>query len=190
MSPKGYVYWLKDEHCTDPYCHGYIGACIHLDHRIKTHKHKRKGASPGIPHTNFTVEILFTGPIKQCQDLERQYRPHKHIGWNRKRGGGNSPLGYKHSAKTKRNMSIGAIIGRTGKAPRSLETKENMRQAALRRYTDPKEHERTSKAVRRGLKSVDRTGANNAMWGRKHSEATKLKISETKRKRHTLRCCA
>lgn len=53
-----------------------------------------------------------------------------------------------------------------------------MRQAAIARYAKPGEKEQTSKAVKRGLKNVDRSGTNNSMFGRRMSEATKEKIRD------------
>jgi NUMOD3 motif len=60
--------------------------------------------------------------------------------------------------------------------PKSPEHRENMRQAALRRYADPTERERTSKAVKRGLAHIDRSGKNNSRFGKHCSEETKEKL--------------
>jgi hypothetical protein len=51
-----------------------------------------------------------------------------------------------------------------------------MRAAALKRYRDPAESERTSRAVKKGLRGIDRTGSNNPSFGKPMSEATKQKV--------------
>ena len=62
--------------------------------------------------------------------------------------------------------------------PKSPDQREKMRQASLRRYQDPTERQRTSEAVKRGLKGIDRSGAGNSMFGRTMSEETKQKIRD------------
>ena len=53
-----------------------------------------------------------------------------------------------------------------------------MRQAALARYADPKERERTQQAVKKAFETIDRSGPNNSRYGVKQSEATKEKIRQ------------
>jgi hypothetical protein len=48
----------------------------------------------------------------------------------------------------------------------------------LKRYADPAQHKRTSRAVKKGLKNVDRSGPNNSRFGKHLSEETKEKIRQ------------
>jgi hypothetical protein len=52
-----------------------------------------------------------------------------------------------------------------------------MREAALRRYQDPAERERTAAVVKEALKDVDRAGPNNSHFGKAHSRESKALIS-------------
>jgi hypothetical protein len=151
----GVVYWLFDETCRDPERHGYIGVTVTWPRRL--HRHRCEETSAFLPD-KFEGKVLFRGHIKACLALERKLRPHSNIGWNRLPGG---------------------LSGHAGKGvPKSPEHREKIRQAALRRFAKPAERKRLSKAVKRGLKDVDQTGANNPMYGRHHSEETKQKIRE------------
>lgn len=62
--------------------------------------------------------------------------------------------------------------------PKSPEQREKMRQAALRRFADAGERARLSRAVKLGLKFVDRSGANNSRFGKPVSEATREKMRQ------------
>jgi|SRR5215475_2234956 len=175
-SEFGYVYWLFDEHCIDVERDGYVGACKRLDVRLRAHQRyfgTYKGAV-GVP-SDFKCKILFTGPIADCRALELKLRPSRNIGWNREFGGKQSALGHKHG-KAFRKLQAAAASERFRGAPKSLEHRAKQSAAALRRYADPAEHLRTSKAVKRGIKNRDQSGANNPMFGRQMSEATKEKI--------------
>ena len=88
--------------------------------------------------------------------LEQRLRPRPGIGWNEAAGG----------------------IHGGGKAPKKERTRTLMRLAALDRYTDPLERERTSRFVKEGLKDIDRRGSNNAHFGKPHSEEAKEKIRQ------------
>jgi hypothetical protein len=92
--------------------------------------------------------------------IENQLRPTAGIGWNRLPGG---PSG--HAAKG---------------VPKSAEHREKIRQAALRRWasTDEATREKHSKIVSKGLKHVDRSGANNPSFGKHQSDETKQKVRE------------
>jgi len=67
--------------------------------------------------------------------------------------------------------------------PKSKETREKMRVAAIARYTNPKERERTSAAVKKALRGIDRTGPNNSHFGKPHSQDAKKKISDRVKER-------
>jgi hypothetical protein len=104
----------------------------------------------------FQWKHLFTGSIEQCLKLERQLRPKPGIGWNEAPGGW--PGG--------------------GAAPKKRTTRELMRAAALRRYADPAERERTKLIVRAVFKNIDRTGASNGHFGKSTTEAAKQKMRD------------
>jgi predicted secreted protein len=176
-SEFGYVYWLHDDTCADIERHGYVGACTRLDIRLKAHRHyagTHKGAV-GVPVSDFKVTIIFTGPIRECRALEARLRPDHDIGWNRYPGGYASALGHKHTKIFRKRAAVHAAERFKG-IPKSPEWRAAMSAAAKARYTDPTERERMSKAVKKGLRGIDRSGTNNSMFGRKMSEATKEKI--------------
>ncbi len=143
------VYWLKDLHCLCPWRHGYIGISTNWALRLKRHRTTRG-------RNSFYFEHLFWGSLKECMKLEQRLRPRPGIGWNEAAGG----------------------IHGGGKAPKKERTRTLMRLAALDRYTDPLERERTSRFVKEGLKDIDRRGSNNAHFGKPHSEEAKEKIRQ------------
>jgi tartrate dehydratase alpha subunit/fumarate hydratase class I-like protein len=51
--------------------------------------------------------------------------------------------------------------GKVGVGPKSEKTKAKMRAAALRRYANPAEREKTQKAVKQAFEHIDRSGSNN-----------------------------
>jgi hypothetical protein len=175
---EGFVYWLKDETCRSPTEHGYVGACSRLNVRIRNHRRNpgtHQGAI-GVP-PNFEVEILFAGPMSDCLKLESLLRPAKMIGWNRYRGGTMSALGYKHGAEFKRRASKQASARFKG-VPKSDEHRAKQRAAALRRWSDPEARAKQSAVVKESLKGIDRSGANNANFGKHMSEESKQKVRD------------
>jgi hypothetical protein len=106
---------------------------------------------------DFRYKILFTGTQRQALTLEAALRPKPHIGWNIGVGG---------------FANGGGLKG----IPKSPEQRAKQRLAALARYAKPGEKEKTAKAVKRGLRDIDRSGANNSNYGKHQSEATKEKV--------------
>lgn len=155
MQTKWFVYWLFDASCQDRRRHGCIGAtkATRFYSRLNQHKHSTRIPKP------FQYEIIFRGSQKNALALEAKLRPRPNIGWNLGVGG---------------FANGGGLKG----IPKSPEQRAKMRNAALKRYTDPTEAIRTSKAVKRGLAGIDRTGANNPNFGKKMSEKTKQKIRD------------
>lgn len=143
------VYWLRDNTCVCPWRHGYIGISINWPRRLKRHR-------TNLGRNTFEFDHLFVGSIEECKGLERSLRPTPGIGWNEAPGG----------------------IHGGGAAPKKERTRELMRIAALKRYTDPSERERTSLVVKEGLKGIDRAGTQNSHFGKPHSEKTKDKIRQ------------
>lgn len=155
MSHDWLVYWLHDEACTDYKKHGLIGAtkATRLYSRMNQYKHSQR-----IPK-NFQHKVIFRGSQKSALALEAKLRSKPNIGWNIGVGG---------------FANGGGLRG----IPKSSEQRAKMRTAALARYADQKEHERTSRDVKKALKHVDRSGPNNPSFGRPMSEATKEKIRQ------------
>jgi hypothetical protein len=151
------VYWLYDDTCELPSHDGYIGCCSRLDVRLRGHRNgpgTYKGAI-GVP-TNFKVEILYQGSEDECRAKERSLRPTKRIGWNRNRGGGRSPYGYKHNhTKAHRRKLVESAQARFAGVPKSAKQREKMHQAGIDRYADRKprsptqERERLAKNAKR-----------------------------------------
>jgi hypothetical protein len=177
------IYWLYDETCFDPRQHGYIGYSGTLKARIAAHRKGGPKGSAHLPHLDFKVQILFRGTYTECLIIEEMLRPHTGIGWNRSRGGARSCLGFKHSPATRKNMSIVAKESGHSKRPKSTEWKAAISAATTARYADPSEHAKTIAAVKKAFKGIDRSGANNAMFGHQQSAETKAKIGAKARER-------
>jgi hypothetical protein len=156
MRNEWLIYWLFDDSCRDQRRHGCVGATktTRLFARLNQHQH-----SPRLPKP-FRYKILFRGSRKEALAREAKLRPRPYIGWNIGVGGFANGKGLKG-------------------LPKSPEQRAKMRAAALRRYTDPAEHARTSKTVKRGLKGIDRSGANNPNFGKQMSEAAKQKMRDS-----------
>jgi hypothetical protein len=156
MRNEWLVYWIFDDACCDKRRHGCIGAvkATRLYTRLNQYQH-----SPRIPKP-FRYKILFRGSRKEAFAREAKLRPRPYIGWN---------------------IGIGGFAGGGGLKgiPKSPEHRAKQRAAALRRYADPAEHARTSKAVKHGLKGIDRSGANNPNFGKRMSEAAKQKMRDS-----------
>jgi predicted GIY-YIG superfamily endonuclease len=169
------VYWLHDERCTDVFRHGYIGCSTHLPTRIAAHRRGPGSKGSRLLPASFEVTVLFTGSETEALALEKKLRPYSGIGWNINPGGGRAAVGYKHSKAFKR-LQARQASARFKDVPKSDEHREKIRAAALRRWADPAKRAKQSKAVKKGLKGIDRSGANNPRFGKHCSEATKQKI--------------
>ena len=150
------LYWLRDERFefACPFHHGYIGVSSRWPQRLHRHKSGKHFCAK-----NVCWQILYEGTEQGCLALEKKLRPRPYIGWNIAAGGGH-------------------LEGHLKGIPKSLEWRAQMSITALERYCDPAEKEKTSKAVRRGLKDIDRSGANNHRFGTHMSEATKQKMRD------------
>jgi hypothetical protein len=150
------VYWLHDDRCVCPWRHGYIGVTNRKPQRMHQHRH---GGHVFRSHPNAICTVVFEGTCEQCLALERQMRSTHHIGWN---------------------IGVGGFLD--GRAKRGIaltqEHREHISAATLNRYADPAEHKKTSRAVKKGLKSIDRSGPNNSRYGKHCSEETKQKIRQ------------
>lgn len=176
-----YVYWLYDAGCADPERDGYVGCTANLAVRLHGHLFGKGKGAQDLP-ADFKHRVLFFGPREEALALELELRPGKNIGWNRYRGGGRSSLGTKQSDEF-RQFQAASAKERFAGVPKSPEQREKMRAAALARYVDPTERERTSAAVKKAKKGVDQSGANNSHFGKPHSPAAKAKISQRLKER-------
>jgi hypothetical protein len=104
--------------------------------------------------------ILFESTETECYALEAAMRPNAFIGWNEAWGG-----------------ECGG-----GKHPRSAETRERMRQASLRRYTDPHEREKMRELMK-GRKITWGVKISAGKRGAKLSDATRAKMSAVRKGR-------
>jgi hypothetical protein len=152
VSKSYVVYWLHDQNCTNPMEHGYIGVTSRQRRRAIMHRYNRR-------FPKFEMTILFRGERIECLNAEAVFRPRPNIGWNKATGGG-------HESGHLRGI------------PKSPEQRAKMREAALRRYADPAERDRTKAAVKQAFESIDRTGANNGRFGKPMSDETKQKIRD------------
>jgi predicted GIY-YIG superfamily endonuclease len=181
MLPKGnqetFVYWLHDDRCVCVWRHGYVGITAHLPVRIAAHRRGNGKGAHSLP-PDFKVQVLFVGSGDEALELEERLRPHSWIGWNRGRGGQKSCVGHKHTEAFCQLKAKDAARRFKG-VPKSPEQVAKMKAAALARYANnPAEHERTSKAVKKGLKGVDRSGANNPNYGKHMTEDSKDKVRD------------
>jgi hypothetical protein len=76
------TYWIRDETCTDPFAHGYVG--ITSNQKTRSRHHLRSGRFPA----GATIVILHQGSRTECAAVEKLHRPNANIGWNRSGGGG------------------------------------------------------------------------------------------------------
>jgi hypothetical protein len=107
----------------------------------------------------FEYRILFEGTEQECYALEAAMRPEAFIGWN---------------------MALGGEGG--SRQPRSPETRQRMREAALRRYADPAERAKMS-AVQMGRTVAWGAKIAAGRLGLKPSDATRAKMSATRKGR-------
>lgn len=149
------IYWLFDDRCSDYKKHGLIGATKASRLHFRLHQHRNNKRFP----KNFEYRIVFRGSQESTLALEAKLRPKPNIGWNIGIGGFADGRGIRGISK-------------------SLEHRAKLRAAALSRYEDPEEKKRTSRSVKKALKNVDRSGANNPSFGKPMSEATKEKIRQ------------
>jgi hypothetical protein len=89
---------------------------------LKWHRSKRSALK-----IKFEATVLFRGTVDKCLAFEHEIRPDPFIGWNICEG------------------------GIAPKYPKSSETRRKMREAALRRYQDPRERIKMSK-IQKGRK--------------------------------------
>jgi beta-glucosidase/6-phospho-beta-glucosidase/beta-galactosidase len=162
MSKTASVYWIRLKHHNDPYKDGYVGVSKNVHRRMCEHKSKKENPileNVFNKHKNVIVDILFEGDYENCFGVEKEYRPHKEIGWNINEGGIKPPdaTGIKRSEKTKKLISENNV-GFKGRK-HSLETKLKMSLS----------HKKIS--------------------GKPHTEETKKKLSEIAKNRttHTLK---
>jgi hypothetical protein len=155
MRSKWLLYWLYDDTCVDHTQHGYIGVTKESRLAIRMHQHQHNSRIP----KPFRYAILYRESQKIALAMEAILRPRPHIGWNI--GIGGFPDG-----KSLRGV------------PKTPEQREKMKAAALRRYADPAERERTQKAVKHAFEYIDRSGANNSRYGAVVSETTKQKMRD------------
>lgn len=98
------LYWLFNEHCTDPWRHGYVGVTNNLMRRLKEHRKKwplyertidfnskpwltSRFRNDYLRWRHFDHRVLFNGPEDECYALEARMRPRDFIGWNNNPGG-------------------------------------------------------------------------------------------------------
>ena len=104
------VYWIHKRGHTNPDEEGYVGVTTNLSRRMAGHR--RSGINPIMTNVvrkygwdELNVVILHRFSETLCYQLEAEYRPTAHIGWNCKAGGHTSNAGESNPA-----------YGRVGKA--------------------------------------------------------------------------
>jgi len=107
----------------------------------------------------FEHRILFKGTERECYALESAMRPEAFIGWN---------------------VALGGEGG--SRQPRSLETRQRIREAAIRRYADPNEREKMS-AVQMGREVTWGAKIAAGKRGLKPSDVTRAKMSAARKGR-------
>jgi hypothetical protein len=173
----------------------YIGCTKQkLSNRLSSHKNLKRPFIL-VPHT---VEILETvEDFQQSQVLEAYYiekfdsaNPEK--GWNRRFGGSKysfpewTKVGFGKSLNPSRPGELNGMFGKK----HSEQTKEKMRKTALGRKGWSKgmkfseERKNRMRQARAGKGFVK--GENHPMFGRKHSEESKLKMSLSRKLRNSL----
>ena len=149
--------------------HIYIGSSTNLDRRKKTHfndlsknKHYNEylqRAYNKYGEDKFIFEILITCSPSECIQHEQQFLDQQNPDYNLSKNATKSLVGCKRSDRFRKRVSKGRKgmkfsdehrenirKGHLGIKP-SEETKEKMRAAQRKRRSDPKDREKTSKAI-------------------------------------------
>lgn len=149
------VYWIKNEECLNILTDGYVGVTKNPSVRFKSHlKHNEK-----IPK-NARIEIVFSGTRAECFAEEKRLRPVKAIGWNRAPGGQQGfKDGFIHSEKTKLKL-------------KAAWTEDRKARAAI--FKAEQNHKLLGQ--KRPRQSIAMQGSKNPMFGKTHSNETRLKI--------------
>lgn len=150
-----YVYWIRNQECTDIRLHGYVGVSKDPSRRFLSHRrHNEK-----IP-SDAWLEIVFSGTREECFEKEYQLRQHKNIGWNRAVGGVQGfRVGFSHSEKTKKKLRKSWTTNRK-KAASEWKASHNV----------------SLTGQKRPAQSAKMTGACNPMFGKTHSDVSREKI--------------
>jgi hypothetical protein len=197
------VYWLHDRNCECPWRHGYIGISARWEKRLKEHRYSKRWPEDFQATILFrgTEEECFALEMQFRPNHGIGWNPAR--GGNNN----GRTLGYKHSDASRANVSkalrgrkksegwrrklAAANKGKTrspeSRAKQSAAAKGRskpevwrnlMSKKAKLRYTDPNECLKMSLSVKKALKGVDRSGANNSRFGKPVSEATKEKMRQ------------
>jgi len=144
------LYWWKDTSHTDPLTEGYIG----ISKRVKRRGYEHKNEHRDWWRPDLECVILKEGLSQvEARDIEREYRPKMHIGWNIATGGGHPPshkgmkfpgrmqsgkdnhfYGKKHTEESLKKMSeshMGCTPWNRG-IPRTEEEKDKMSESRIK----------------------------------------------------------
>lgn len=169
------VYWIHRPEHTDILSQGYVGITKRFDRRLvehsKTNENRHlKFAINKYGWENLVKEKILISNEEYCLDIESKLRPKENIGWNLAKGGGKPPVNKNHSW-TKGNIPWNKGVSW------SDEKKSQISDGVKKLWEDSEYREHMYK-VHQGQKSP--------MDGKKHSEETIKKISESKiGKKHT-----
>lgn len=108
-----FVYWISLPTHHNIYSEGYVGITTKtIPKRFNDHKSAAKRGSTKRLYNairkyadSISVAEVFEGTLEECLELEKYYRPLKHIGWNHGVGGNAPQSGVKHSPETKAKIS-------------------------------------------------------------------------------------
>jgi predicted GIY-YIG superfamily endonuclease len=105
-----YVYWIHKLSHIDILSEGYIGVSNNPKRRFNEHKNSKKNyhlTNALKKYDDLIFDIIFEGSEEECYDLEFQFRPEDHVGWNITTGGGKpfNRMGTHHDETSKRLMS-------------------------------------------------------------------------------------
>lgn len=160
----GYVYWvhLPNQQIKTE---GYVGVSINPQKRWEQHKTQKSSKHLSNAITKYGEQliwdVIFFGPLEGCYQLEEYFRPTPTIGWNIAIGGENSGnLGRPLSIQTKLKLSN----SRKGITPWNKGKTNIYSEATLQKLQSA-----TKARVQ---------GSNNPMFGKTHSDQTKLLLSK------------
>lgn len=207
LDQTGCVYWVHRKTETNVKTQGYIGVTVKLstrkishlsEARLGTHCNKYF-ARALLKYEDIEWEVLFTGPIEGCYQLEEYFRPLPLLGWNLIEGGKIAPTLGKHHSQEVRDKISKKVKQYFVDNPEATENLRRLRigntnylgcthSVEVRKKISDKVKESYLNNPTTLVKLQKRMKETPTMAGKTHSDLTKQKMSANARKRKAVKC--